>query len=179
MINLLPPAAKKSFRHEYRLRVAIVWLLLFNLVLWVAAVLSAPSFVLVESQLQAYESQIQSANALAREQRELVETVTASNDIARQVNTVATIPKLKPFLMQAEALSGPDVRLSQLSVVRQGTTIESIEVAGIAATRRSLTDFSNALVADERFSEAVVPISNLAANQDIPFTLTIVVAPEN
>ncbi|MAZ29755.1 hypothetical protein CL655_00520 [bacterium] len=163
-------------KREYWMRVAVVWLLLLGGLVVVAAVLTAPSFVLVESQLRAYESQIQTAAAVASEQRALTEEVTRANQLADTVYSVGTIPKVYPYLNRIAELQGEAVMLTRFSVTRVETAVASINVAGVAATRQSLTNFSDAVVADPLFTAADVPLSNLANNEDIAFSISIVVA---
>jgi len=55
MINLIPPAARRAVTIEYWTRVVIIWLCLFLLAVIIIAVLQLPSYVLIKSQLRAYE----------------------------------------------------------------------------------------------------------------------------
>jgi hypothetical protein len=179
MINLIPPVAKRAMLREYWQRVAIVWLLLLCGCMVLAGFLTAPSFVLVQSQLSAYQSQLQSAAALASEQDELAAMITRTNEQASTVLAAGQVSSMTPYLEQVRALATGDITLTRLEVVRTDTVISEVVVTGEAATRVSLTTFAERIEADERFSEAAVPLENLAANEDIAFTLQIAVTPES
>lgn len=174
MINLIPPAAKRAMKREYWMRVGVVWLMLLTAVIMVAAALTTPAFVLVSTQLQAYESQMQTAEAAADEQQRLVEEVKLSNQQAQVAYTIGSVQHIIPYLSRVTELSGSSIELQQVSAKRnEARVVETIEVAGTAATRQSLTAFSQALEFDPLFDEAKVPLSNLAEQEDISFMLSI------
>lgn len=176
MINLIPPVAKRNVKREYWLRVLVVWLFLFDFCILVAALLTTPSFVLVQGQLAAFEQQMQSAAAEASEQQALSDTIRHANEQAGTVLAVSSVDAITPYLERIEAIRTPAIQLTNLAVQRTETAVSSITVSGVAQTRQSLTGFSNALVADELFTAADVPLANLAANENLGFTIDIIVA---
>lgn len=176
MINLIPPAAKRAVRREYWQRVFVVWLVLLNVCLVLGGLLTAPSFVLVQSQLTAYQSQLESAAAVASEQDQLAATITDTNERARTVLAAAEVPAMTPYLERLRALASAGVAITQVRVIRTEALVTELVVSGEARSRESLRRFSEQIVADERFAAADVPLENLAANEDIAFSLSIVVA---
>ncbi|HMA79135.1 MAG TPA: hypothetical protein VKP88_08580 [Candidatus Paceibacterota bacterium] len=177
MINLIPPVAKRAMLREYWQRVALVWLLCLCGCMVLAGLLTAPSFVLVQSQLQAYQSQVQSAAAMASEQDALAETITTTNEQAATVLAAGQVPSMTAYLEQVRALANQGITISRIEVVRADTSISEVVVSGVADTRVSLTTFANRIESSPQFSEASVPLENLAANEDIAFTLQIAVTP--
>lgn len=175
MINLIPPAAKRAMKREYWFRVGVVWMLLLSIVLIVTMVLLGPSFVLVQTQLSAYQSELESATEAVAEQQALTASVRAANQRAEQVYQVGMVTPLNRYIERVQALQSADVTIRQISLEREATTVSSVTIVGTAATRNSLTAFSTALNNDALFSDADIPLSNLAANENIAFTLTVAV----
>jgi hypothetical protein len=175
MINLIPPTAKRAMRREYWQRVVFVWLILLSGVLLLIGVLTAPSFVLVQSQLQAYELQLQSATAVASSQDELTDVITTTNTQTQIAYAAGELPNISQYIQAVTDLVGTEVTLSQFDVQRDGSLVPEIVVSGIATSRVGLTQFSERIEADPIFTEANIPLENLAANENIPFTLRIVI----
>jgi cell division protein FtsB len=178
MINLIPPQAKKQMKREYWLRVSVTWLLLLCGVLVVFGGLLVPSFVLIDSQLRAFEQQAASATAAASEQEGLKDEIATANREAAAVLALGTVPKISPYLQRIEALRGGGITLNQVRVIRTDSVVTEIEVSGVAASRETLTAFSSRLADDDWFTKAPVPFENLAANEDIGFVIPIGVAPQ-
>lgn len=179
MINLIPPPAKRALRREYWTRITTVWLWLVVLVLAVSAIFAAPSFVLVSTQLDAYEQQLQAATAAADEQDQLAAAVQQSNSEAAAAYQLGTVTAFMPHYDAITGVQPADVTLQNFIFNREEGVITNIVVSGSATTRRSLTSFSEALVASPYFVSADVPLADLAAQQDLSFSLTIEVAGVN
>lgn len=162
---------------EYWMRVAFAWSLLLCVVLILVAMLLVPSFVLVESQLAAYESQIVEAEAMASEQALLVTTVEEANQRAAHLNAVAEIAPTQPYINRIDALAGSDINLTQISISRTELLVSTILVSGVATTRENLARFRDALLAAEEFTAADLPLASLAANSDNAFIITLTVTP--
>jgi len=177
MINLIPPTAKRVMVREYWMRVAYVWSLLLCTTLVLVATFLVPSFVLVGSQLAAYESQIVEAEAMASEQAALVATVEEANQQATHLNAVAEIVPTQSYINRIDALAGSNIKLTQISISRTELLVSTVLVSGVATTRENLARFRDALLAAEEFTAADLPLASLAANSDNIFTITLTVTP--
>lgn len=178
MINLIPPSAKRAMLREYWQRVAFVWLMLLSGVVLLVGVLTAPSFVLVQGQLQAYESQLQSATAVASEQDALTKIITTTNSQAETAYAAGQLANISQYLEAITALAGTGVTVTRFEVVRDAAVVPEVVVSGVADNRLGLTQFSERIEAAPLFTEANIPLENLAANEDIAFTLQIVIDTE-
>lgn len=163
-------------KREYWMRVAIVWGVLLGGVIVTVSLLLIPSFVLVATQLNAYQSQIVAAEALASEQETLVATVREANLQAAHLNEIAQVEAVSPYITLVDQLAGQAVSITQFTVARDDLKIETITLDGVARSRESLAQFRDALVADAAFVSADLPLSSLAANSDNIFTITITLA---
>jgi len=177
MINLIPPVAKRAMKREYWLRVGVVWMLLLVFVLLVGMALLVPSFVLVQSQLTAYQTQLATAAEAATEQKEQTKLVREANVLAQMVYEFGMVEPLNRYVTHIQQLHGPQIRVQQMQFTREDGRVKEIVVVGTAADRSSLTQFSTTLNSDPLFTDADIPLSNFAANENIGFSVTVTVVP--
>lgn len=174
MINLIPTSARKRIRTEYWVRVVSVWALTLAAALAVVAVLLLPPYVLVSSQERAYEASAAIARGEVLEADEAETALTAANEQSRRVITAAEQPRLLTVFAIIESLAPPAVELRQLRFNRTETgEIAPVSVSGVAATRQALAGFRDALESHERIARVDLPISNLASDRDLTFSITI------
>ncbi len=173
MINLIPQHAKSSITREYWTRVASVWLFILSGVTFIIAALLVPVYVLVNSQIAVYaesaEAAISEANKYDLSSTALVRT---SQDAAK-VLKMQSEPEFTEFIALFEALENRAVTIERFEFSKQGDTLAPISISGNAATRQALADFREALLTNERIDTVFLPISNLAQDKNITFTITI------
>lgn len=63
--------------------------------------------------------------------------------------------------------------LTQFIFVQDKDFITDVKLVGNAATRSNLAAFGDAVESHYRFDDAEIPISNLAKDRDINFTMTV------
>lgn len=173
MINLIPPAAKRGVRTEYRVRVLSVWLLLWSIALFAAALVLLPASELISSKVDAYVD----AAALATEKVASYENASTalvqSSQQAKEVVDEATLPTMSSYIRLFEVLQGDAIEITNVRLVREGATIAPISLTGIAADRQTLASFRDRLLEQEEVTGVDLPISNLATDRDIQFTITV------
>ena len=178
MINFLPPDAKSEVHREYGIRVASVWALLLSGVAIVATILLVPTYVLLARQLDALALEVVGSDveSQSREytagQGELADALA----FARILDTRPVGPTAAEVLREIQKVQTYAVRVSGFSYTHTGTAVQGVEVRGVAATRTALADFAAALERDPLFARADIPVSDLAAEHDLPFTITIALA---
>lgn len=174
MINLLPPTARKFVTHEYWMRVVIVWLLIVLTVILITVVLQVPSYYLLRTQLAAYQQEYASAKSQQADFSSAEKEVKAANTLATHVYTPVSPLTASEAIATIKRLAGNDINVSQFSITSTSTVVRSIDIRGVASTRTALAAFSNSLVEHEYFTEANVPIANLAKDQDINFEIKVI-----
>ena len=179
MINLIPPAAKKAVRREYYIRVLIVATLFLTSVLAMLVALSVPVRVLINEQLTAYEATYTAASKKTDSYTQSISTVKAANSIAAELLDTKQQQLLLPLVEQVRSHAGESITIQTVSISRGVKGIGDLTVSGIATTRLGLADFRDSLEADSQFATADLPLSNLAKDKDIPFTITISIAAPN
>lgn len=176
MINLIPPEGATLVRWEYLLRVAVVWFTLLACTAAIVALTLVPTYVLLyaradalsvaytrlmkddEEVYRAAQKSIQDANALAGQLSRPAVTVTPSHIFGRISEQLPEDVTLGGFLYTYDG-TGP-----------------SLQVAGTADTREALVHFRDMLERDPLFVDAVVPVSSLAKDVLVPFTMTLTLA---
>lgn len=181
MINFLSPEAKSAVRREYLVRVASMWTLLVSAVAAVTVLLLLPTYALLARELDALAIEVVQTESDAGMQ-EYKTTRTAfekAQTLAVQLALATSGPSASEILYEIQKAQTRSIALSGFSYTHTGTTTAKVvTVRGIAATRAALTEFSAALERSPLFVRAEVPVSNLAEEQNLPFTLTIVLAPD-
>jgi len=176
MANLIPPAAKRSIKIEYWVRVVSVWLMLFSVAALTLAVLNAPVHLLIQSQLQTHGSLFDDANEQNTSYEKIEAEIVKANDNATLLIGIRAVDSIVPYIEQIESLSNEKITLNTFSVTRKGTKVSAVSLTGVAVDRASLVEFSRAIENSDTYSEASIPLSNLAKDSDIPFTINAVLA---
>jgi hypothetical protein len=69
-------------------------------------------------------------------------------------------------------IAGSEVVLSSFVFSKTDSTT-MVTLIGTARTRAALANFRDAIEADERFADAILPISSLIKDRNIDFTMTV------
>lgn len=174
MINLIPPSAQSQVKKEYWIRVISVWLLLIGTAFFIVAILNAPVYVLIRSQLQSFLQEYNQAN----DESESFATSEATINKANEINTVLassqSVTSFSTIIEELEKLTGPAVRITNFSLSRQEDAIATIVINGSADSRLSLSEFKDAIEESPLFETATLPLSNFAKDRDVPFSIDIV-----
>jgi len=176
MINLLPPNARKQVQIEYWVRVSSVWILLLGLAFIMISFLLVPSLILVQSQLAVYDGEYQNASSQNDVYENLEQEVRVANGIAAQLINSDTDALFSALLSEVENIAGTSVVLEAISFSRVEGKVESIQITGDAPSRATLVQFRDSLEESSLFESAALPLSNLAKDKDVPFSITILVS---
>ena len=177
MANLIPPDAKKAIIYEYWIRVFTVWFVMIGLAFIVVSLLKAPTFVLVQSQLNSFSGAYDGAREKEEAFTEAQQTIVDANDLSVLLTEFSTTIESSELIKILDDLAGSDVRISDFSFKRSADVLDSITVTGLADTRVSLAGFSDNIESHPLFDNAELPISNLAKDKDITFNIEITPAP--
>ncbi len=173
MVNLLPEVAKQQIVTEYHVRVLSVWLALLTAAFIVLTALLAPVGLLVELQLRAYGETFARVSADNTTYAEAEAAVVAANTLARELDRVDTFATLWDVVLLVNTLASEAITIESVSLARTDGVVESMTVTGVADTRATLAEFRDAIEANERFVSADLPLSNLAKDRDITFSIEI------
>lgn len=173
MINLIPPSAEKMIIKEYWLRVTAVWLFLFGTGCLIVASLHLPTYVLVRNELVSLRDQV--ANNAA-------ETASFDSGSAALATTMEEAALLRSMSTSSASrvadihalteIAGGEVNLSSFTFSKVDK-VTTITLTGTAKNRSALANFRDAIELDERFSDAILPISSLIKDRNIDFSMTV------
>lgn len=174
MINLIPPSAQEQVKREYWVRVISVWMTLIATGCVVVAVLNIPVYVLVRSQLDAFLVEYKQANLESESFKESEQAVIQANQVAALLAQHDDTQLLSGIVDELDALTGQGIRITDFTISRSMEGgLAPITIKGTAASRLDLTNFRDAIESHPLFSNAELPLSNLAKDRDIEFTITI------
>lgn len=175
MINLLPEQQQKILIHAYLGRVAVVALSFVIAIEVIAIIALLPSYLMANMQqsihiqsLEAAQRQVveeggDAAHAYLEETSRLLSYAEATTNFPHLTEQIA--------LLQTDTFAG--IRFGELSITVEDMSHIVARVQGEASTRTALVEYTAALEADPRIREVVLPLRDLAANQHIPFTITV------
>jgi hypothetical protein len=172
--TLLPLPERKALRHEYRLRVAIVlcFMLSFAGLIGIGSLL--PSFIAMSARERA---ELDSVVALKKQKDDSgagdVEGSLKADAALLSAATPLAAGTLSSAVIESIVSARGPVDLTTLQVSHTDGSVFAIAIQGTAPDRSSLLAFQNRLEALAPGNKAVLPISELAKNSDIPFSIEL------
>lgn len=176
MINLIPPSAKKSTLIEYWMRVVTAWFILFSIVLIAGAGILLPTYVLISSQVGVYEESAAAASEKVANYENVSEQLVQASQQAKLIVDEMTLPVFSGYIDMFEQLQGEGIQIESIEMSRDGLAISPIIIDGTASDRQTLASFRERLLEKEEIILVDLPISNLAKDSNIQFSLTVTLA---
>ncbi len=174
MVNLLPQDAVARLRTRYYARLSSAFLLLVLLVFVLGTVFLLPSYFLSQGAADASARYLAAAQQSATV-REHAGATGALATLAEQVLILKQYqgaPVVVPAISEITGVIPKGILVSKIAFGKREDGTASLTVAGTAATRATLLAFVDALKAGGRFSGVSVPVSQLASDSNIDFSLT-------
>ncbi len=176
MINLIPPEGHRAVKREYRMRVMAVSLLFFGWVFFLLAIALIPMYILIEGQIQAFTSETEQKLKKDDTFVEADKEVRMTKDILTQLKLSKVSVTASDAIAEVQKNAPPEIIFKTFSTEVTGGVIERIQVQGVAPTRDSLSRLKGTIESSEMFEKADVPISDLARDINLPFSIMIVLA---
>lgn len=173
MINLIPPSAKKSITLEYWLRVISMWSVIWSIALLLGISIMIPAYVLITLQVSAFSESAASASQKLATLKDVSKELEQASEGARVLIDGMRFVKVSDYEALFRDLENDDVRLTQIGIDRTKDGLAPARLAGQAASRQALASFRDALLAQPEVASVDLPISNLAKDKDIQFSLTV------
>jgi len=173
MINLIPPVARKKVKREYWVRAVSVWMLLISIALVIVTLFNIPVYVLISGQLNAYASPYELATTEDGQFKQSEEEIKTANEFAKILNENTESVAFSDIIARLDELGGAGISVASVNLSRTKDSIDDITVTGQASTRVALANYKERIEAHEFFDTAELPLSNLAKDVDIPFSIKI------
>ena len=175
MINLLPIEEKKKTHRDYMFRLFTVILSAVSVSAIIGIITLLPSYFISDFQKRAAVNQaelIKKTNddnqenviAVLKEAQQKLEILSPEREKASLRTIFDTIISYRPNT----------IILTGLVYQKENEDKVTFTISGVANSREDLLVFSQNLKKDALFDAVELPVSNLAKDRDIKFTLTIV-----
>ncbi len=176
MINLIPPAARKSIIREYWLRVMAVWMFLFGTGFLIVSTLLLPTYVQILIQKGGItENHVDTSDRMATYDG-LMQELLAAGLLADILTGNASSTLVSHYIENIERESGSAVTINAYTYLVQSSGDAIITIAGIADSRQALAAFRDALSSDSQYYKVELPISNLIKERDLLFSMKLYLA---
>lgn len=176
-MNILPPKEKKILKKGFILRFYLTATILLGAAFLIGTILLIPSYLLTRSvSVEDEVGEYISSNEIADEILNLpTEVEIKLGFFQAQLNEVSVSKTLAEVIGQKKS----GISVNSISFNRKGQAGEKsgvmITVGGIAYDRNSLISFEDALNQSSAFSSVTLPVSNLAKDRNIPFSVNVFV----
>ncbi len=181
-MNLLPDTEKNLLKKGLLLRFAVLVAIMVTIALVINFVALAPAYILARVKLLDAVSKPELADGeVAETSPDLL--LGLPTEISAKLKIMeANIPKqtLVEIFDGVGKVMPEGVMVSSVSfsdhVGPSEKNSKKIDIAGVALDRKSLIDFSEALKTISFITSVDLPVSNLAKDRNLPFTIKIVIA---
>lgn len=174
MINLIPANARKIVVTEYWTRVASVWLFIVSFVSLMIMLLISPVYVLVTTSAKAYALTASEAAEKVAEYDLSVSALIKANILAQKIFDLREVERFSSVISSLESLQGEDISIESFEFGRKDKALSPVQVTGQATTRQALASFRDVLLRQSNVTDVFLPISNLAKDKDIQFSISVV-----
>lgn len=174
MANLVPPKAKKIVVKEYWMRVLAVWMFFITAACVIVTVLMIPTYILVGAQQEALVNRSNKVPIKQSEFKEMSEQVADTNKLAQYLEQQNKSISISELITEIDALAGENVTVLEYNFKQEMDSVTPLTIGGVAADRTALANFRDVLSVHELFSEVTLPLSNLAGDMNIPFSMQLI-----
>jgi hypothetical protein len=133
-----------------------------------------PAYVLINSQVAVYQESARTASEKVATFEDVSKNLTISSQQAGKLVTGFRQSLISDKVSTLRTLEKPGVLISEIVVDRVDEAYSPIHVTGTAENRQALAAFRDRLLAQPEVASVDLPISNLAKDRDIQFTLSVV-----
>lgn len=173
MVNLLPISERRAIVRGYYLRLIALVASVVAVTTLLGGLLLLPSFFLARATADAggrYRTALEETVGL----RERAGVSTRAATLAERVRILDafSLPPVTPDVVTALTDALPrGVTLTSLSIMRKDGGA-ALSISGAAATRDALLSLAESLKGVSAFSGVSLPVSSLASDKDIPFSIS-------
>lgn len=173
MINLVPAVVRKAIIKEYWVRVISVFLCLLGLAAFLCSLFALPVYVLINAQVEAFAASAEEAAARVADFDISTEALTTANVQAQKLVEQRSVVTFSTVFTEIETLAGSGIIVRGYEFGRKEADLAPIVLTGKSSTRQALADFHARLKVLPWVEQVDLPISNLAKDRDIDFTMTV------
>ena len=175
MANLLPQKERKHFELEYKFRLLVVSLLFLMATFIIGIIFLLPSYFISQSK----------GKSIMRQSELLKKTITLREGDISVKSLLSTKQKINQLILIQKQI--PQIKIVRTIIrnISKGVTVDAfyyiknkknegeVKIVGKANSRTKLLSFSNRLKKEGIFKRVDLPVSNLAKDSNITFSITL------
>ncbi len=175
MFNLLPENLKDKIKSEYRARRFIIILFFIISLQATFLVFLFPSWFISFSREKTSISRSDQANAYFAilDSTNVVSLVKSINTRLRIIDNELSYVKATPYINVVISEKPSSLKINKLSFIATSATSSTLFIGGNSVSRESLVLFVKSLQDSKMFNTVDLPISNLAKDKNIDFTVNL------
>ncbi|KND51563.1 MAG: hypothetical protein AB202_03275 [Parcubacteria bacterium C7867-007] len=175
LTNLLPRSSAKAFKHGYLLRVAALALFMLTLLIVIHGLLLAPSYLYARTEVVRQTKQLEGLDASLQtsEEKEVRARLGSLTGNVTYLNRLATTTAASDVVRRILDVPRSGVQISGFTYAPSTKDGARMTVSGVASSRDTLRAYALALGQLPFVTNADLPISAYAKENDIPFTITL------
>ena len=171
MFKLLTELEKQKVKHEYQRRRSIIILSGLILVLIVGIIGLLPSYVLLSArQNEARESVKVMNSSMEKDEPGLQAWLKSINHKLKLLSPALDTDRPSEIIEKIISIRPADININGFSWKKESDKIV-LSIDGVALDRQALIMFENRIKSTGKFSEVILPISNLAKDKVINFQI--------
>lgn len=134
-----------------------------------------PAYVLIDSQIDVYSASVELASQKITNYESVSGDLIQSSKQAGLIIEGVKQMSVSQYLELFDELQDSKINLSEISISKTDKGIEPVLLIGEASDRQALAAFRDRLLATPQVSAVDLPISNLAKDKDIQFSITVTI----
>lgn len=178
-MNLLPKKYKYDLKEGFKQRFFVTSMFTIGVSFVVGTIMSLPAYFLVPKDLTEMSEGIYLENKDADSANEMLKLPEKIDFKVKFLNISMSGPSITGVLSEIVSNLPQGVALDSINFIRQPGRVEGtspqISISGIAKNRESLVSFSETLNKSVIFSNVELPVSNLARDKDLPFSMQVTI----
>jgi hypothetical protein len=181
-MNLLPSEEKEILKRGFRIRVFVLLNIFLTIFFIAASIFLIPSYFLAKEQLEVISSF--NTSIKPEDEESINKTLLVPTELQNKISFFETNlgnKKASDAISDVVSLKNSGIKINSMffNKVAQGTEAEVLMVvSGIAERRDSLISFQSALRDSGKFQSVDVPVSSLAKDRDLPFSINLKISRE-
>ena len=175
MKNLLPAQRQRTLTQVYFGRLSVVALAFVITIEAVVLVVLLPSYLAAHMQQGAHEQALEEAERQISEGGgNVARTFLGETDILLSyAEATQHHPSTTDLITLMQINASPGIAIEDFSLRTQNTGLMQATISGEAVTRTALVQYTEVLESDPRIAEVILPLRDLAASQNITFTISV------
>ena len=175
MFNVLPHILKAKIKAEYQVRYVTLVLLLILFLQISFLIFLSPSWIISFYRERDASTQMENIkqSPLAKGASPIASVITDTNKKLFLLNSLLQYPEVAPTVKIILENKTSPVHLNEFLYTSKNASSSAFLIAGVSETREGLVSFVKSLEKSGNFKTVYLPVSDLAKDKNIDFSITL------